>query len=168
MLIKTRFHNLLLLIASLSLCCASSVYANQTLTLGVYQYKTKESVIQQYKPLAEYLSTALPDYEVDLKVYTSKEIINAVQRKQIDLLLVNPSLYEVLRQDILFNGITATQQKTYKGKVLDSLGGVIFSQKKSNIKDLNDLVGKKVAIPTFNNAGAYRVPLYEIYKAGVK
>ncbi|WP_158661018.1 EAL domain-containing protein [Thiomicrorhabdus sp. Milos-T2] len=162
-----QLKSLLLLLSWLSLICASSANANQTLTLGVYQYQSKESVTNQYTPLAKYLSDALPGYNVALKVYTSEEIIKAVHRKEVDLLFVNPNLYEVVRQEVLLNGVTATQQKIYNGQALASLGGVIFSQKQSGINTLQDLVGKTVAIPTFNNTGAYRVPLYEVYKAGI-
>ena len=144
------------------------VQASQKLVLGVYQYQTKDAVMEQYQDFANYLSNALPNHDIDLQVYSQKELLNAIQKNQVHLLLISPSLYEVVRSKITINGITATQQVDYDGHLLDQLGGVIFTQKNNKkVQKITDLVGQKIAIPSRNNTGAYRIPLYELYKADI-
>ncbi|WP_321325329.1 EAL domain-containing protein [Thiomicrorhabdus sp.] len=163
----TRITPYLFTLLSL-LIFVQEIQASQKLVLGVYQYQSKASVKEQYQDFANYLSNALPNYEVELKVYNQTELLNALKNKQLQMLLVNPNLYEVLRTKIDLNGVTATQQVLYDGQALDQLGGVIFT-KSSNpkIHQLSDLIHQRIAIPSKTNTGAYRVPLYEIYKAGI-
>lgn len=147
---------------------AQGVHASQKLVLGVYQYQAKASVQQQYQGFANYLSEALPNHDVELKVYTQEELISALQKNQIQLLLINPSLYVILRSQVALNGITATLQLFYGEQALDQLGGVIFTKKSNTeIQQLSDLVNQRIAIPLKHNTGAYRVPLYELYKAEI-
>ena len=159
-------------IALLALIVASfftqTAMATHKLVLGIYQYQSKESVQKQYQGFADYLSNALPNNQVELKVFTSAALIEAVRKKQVDLLLINPNLYQVLRNEVVLGGITATQQTLFKNHPLDSLGGVIFTKSNSpNIHNIKDLIGKKIAVPTLNNTGAYRIPIYELYKKGI-
>ncbi|BCN92288.1 hypothetical protein THMIRHAM_00730 [Thiomicrorhabdus immobilis] len=157
-----------LLILILAPVFTQAVSASQKLVLGVYQYQSIESVQNQYQALADYLSDTLPNHQVELKVYSSEALIEAARRKQVDLVLTNPNSFEILRTEVLLNGITATQQTLFNNQALDSLGGVIFTRNNaSTIQTLNDLPGKNIAIPTLNNTGAYRVPIYEIFKQGI-
>jgi len=144
------------------------VQASEKLVFGVYQYQAKESVKQQYQGLSDYLSNALPNHDVELKVFKPTQLLSAIQNNQVQLLLVNPNLYEILRIKAFLNGITATQQLIHEGHALDQLGGVIFTkQTNPKIHQLSDLKNQLIAIPSKSNTGAYRVPLYEIYKAGI-
>jgi len=147
---------------------AQGVQASEKLVLGVYQYQSKESVQNQYQEFANYLSDSLPNHDVELKVYNPTELLSALQNNQVQLLLVNPNLYEILRAKVSLNGITATQQLIHEGYALDQLGGVIFTKQSNNrIHQLTDLKNQRIAIPSKSNTGAYRVPLYEIYKADI-
>mgnify|MGYP000397994318 CR=1 FL=1 len=69
-----------------------SVYASQKLVLGVYQYQEKSSVQLQYQEFANYLADSLPNNDVELKVFSQEELLSALQQKQVQLLLVHPSL----------------------------------------------------------------------------
>ena len=145
-----------------------AVQASQKLVLGVYQYQSQESVQNQYQEFANYLSNSLPNNDVELKVYNPDRLLTALQNNQVHLLLVNPNLYEILRTKVSLNGITATQQLIHEGHALDQLGGVIFTkQTNKQIHQLSDLKNQSIAIPSKSNTGAYRVPLYEMYKAGI-
>jgi len=136
--------------------------------MGIYQYQSIESVTNQYQPFVNYLSEKLPEHHIELRVLNGKELRVAVRNKQINLLFVNPNLYEIIRSENEITGITATVQRVYHNQKLSSLGGVIFTQKDNeNIQTLQDLTASRIAIPSKNNTGAYRVPLYEVYKAGI-
>jgi len=144
------------------------VQAETTLVLGVYKYQAEQRVIEQYSGLARYLTNRIPGYEIQLKVMDADRLRQAVKSKQVDLLLVNPNLYEIIRNEVMLNGIAGTIQTLHNGQTFESLGGVIFSRSNLPIgKNLKALENKTVAIPTKNNTGAYRVPLYEAFKAGV-
>ncbi len=157
------FNSICLLFLSLQ------VQAAQNLVLGVYQYQSKDYVTQQYQGLANYLSAQLKDHGVELKVLNSRELINAVRNKQVDLLLANPYHYEVLRTEVALSGIAATIQVLHQNKPLDSLGGVIFTRaNNSSVNRLEDIIGKTIAIPSKKNSGGYLIPLYEAYKSGIK
>ncbi|WP_460186263.1 EAL domain-containing protein [Thiomicrorhabdus hydrogeniphila] len=158
----------IILILLISLVFSQESFASKKIVLGVYQYQSKASVEKQYQGFADYLNKSIPNYEIELKVYTQQELLTALQNKQIQLLLVNPNLYEILRTKVELNGITATQQILYKARALDHLGGVIFTKShNTHINQLSDLETQRIAIPSKSNTGAYRIPLYELYKAKI-
>jgi len=144
-----------------------AVQAEKTLVLGVYEYQAKQSVMAQYSGLAEHLSRQIPGHDIQLKVMAADVLREAVKNKQVDLLLVNPNLYEIIRNETSLNGIAGTLQTRHNGQTFESLGGVVFTKRDQTIDRLHDLENRVVAVPTKNNTGAYRVPLYEAFKAGV-
>ena len=155
----------------LSLACllfSQSVQASEKLVLGVFQYQSKEAVENQYQGFADYLSNALPNHDVELRVLNSVELLQGLQNNQLQLLLINPNLYQVLRTKSDLNGIIATQETKYGEQTFDQLGGVIFTQKTHHsVFKISDIINQRIAIPSKNNTGAYRVPLYEIHNAGI-
>jgi len=105
---------------------------------------------------------------LSLKFILKKPCLPPYKKKQIQLLLVNPNLYEILRTKVELNGITATQQTIFNGSALDQLGGAIFTKShNTQINQLSDLPKHRIAIPSKTNTGAFRIPLYELYKAGI-
>lgn len=157
-----------ILLSALVFCIPVSSWAEQTLNLGVYAYQSKTKTTQQYQGLSNYLSEQLPNYSVNLKILSPNEILDAVRNKQVDFILVNPNLHQIIRHEVKLNGITATQQKHYKDQTLNSLGGVIFSLKENHqIRQARDLIKAKIAIPSFSNTGAFRIPLHELHTQGI-
>ncbi|WP_168188927.1 EAL domain-containing protein [Thiomicrorhabdus sediminis] len=152
---KTVFFLYLLFLTSIT-------YAKDSIVFAVFQYRDEDKVVEQYEKLADYLSEKLDGVDVSLRVLDAKSMLDGVKNKQIDIIFVNPNLYELIRNETQLNGITATVQRSYKNQTMSSLGGVIFTRNDAKIANLYDLQGKKVAIASYNHAGGYRIPLYEL------
>nr|WP_243755342.1 diguanylate cyclase [Thiomicrorhabdus sp. 6S3-12] len=141
---------------------------SKTLTLGVYAYQSKEKTFQEFSPIADFLSRDIDGIEVKLVVMRNQEIRKAVRSGQVDMLLISPSLYEIIRHESFISGITATLERYRDGVGTSSLGGVIISRKGSKFKELKDLRKAKIAIPSESNSGAFRIPLYELVSSGIR
>lgn len=164
---RARILRQTLAFTTLSLIYLSS-HAQQTLTLGVYAYLTPEKVYQQYQPLADYLSNQLDDTEIQLSVLNHRGLRQALQQGKLDLLLINPSIYEIVRNENRLSGAIATLQTNHNHQPTAQLGGVMFTlANRQDIQNIADLSKKTIATPSFNNAGAYRIPVYEAQQEGI-
>ncbi|WP_024851936.1 EAL domain-containing protein [Hydrogenovibrio kuenenii] len=158
-----------LLISFLSWSAQAYSDSGESLTLGVYAYRDSAKVKQQYQPLVNYLNQNVSGFHIHLKVLGNTQLKRALRQQEVDLLLVNPSLYEVVRSENSLSGAIATIQHSRDGEATSSLGGVIFTlANRTDINSYKDLQNKVIAIPTTINMGAYSVPLYELKQAGLK
>ncbi|WP_130537824.1 EAL domain-containing protein [Thiomicrorhabdus indica] len=147
---------------------ATVAFAKEKIYLGFYAHQSKETIEQQYEPFFKYLSDSLPNHTIIPRILDAEHLKQAVRNNQINLLFINPNLYLELRHEMPLNGVIATVQRKHLGKELCCLGGVIFTRtKNSKINSLKDLEKSKVAVPSFSNTGAYRVPLYELHKNNI-
>lgn len=141
---------------------------SKELFLGVYAYREPAVIERQYQPLVDYLNANVKGFHIHLKVLNNEQLKRALRRHKVDLLLVNPSLYEIVRNENSLSGAIATIQHARDGKHTSSLGGVVFTQSdRQDIKQFKSLEHKTIAIPSTSNMGAYRIPLYELKNAGV-
>ncbi|WP_158236019.1 EAL domain-containing protein [Hydrogenovibrio sp. SC-1] len=144
---------------------AQADHAKSTINLAVFAHSNAEATIKRYQPLADYLSQQLPHHTVKLYAMDDSALRTAVQHNQIDLVLANPSLYQIIRHENALNNAIATVQTAYKGKHLNTFGGVIFSLSgREDIQSLNDLANKTIAIPSFRSSGAFSIPMAELAK----
>lgn len=142
--------------------------AENTLDLGVYSYRDNDLVQQQYQALTRYLDDALPEHSVRLHILNGDALQNAMLNNELDMLLLNPSLFEVIRHEHSLTGAIATVERLRNGVATSSLGGVIVTlSNQTAYRTLADLQHAKIAIPGRTNAGAYAAPLFEIKQAGV-
>jgi diguanylate cyclase (GGDEF)-like protein/PAS domain S-box-containing protein len=134
---------------------------------AIYAYEPKAEIERHYAALSDYLAQALNN-PVELQVLNAEEIQRAVLANRIDFMLVNPSLYEIIRNQNALISVIATVEREREGKKSEVLGGVIFTlNRPPNLERLQDMAGKTVAVPSFSNAGSFRLPLYEMHKAGM-
>ncbi|MBN2866851.1 MAG: EAL domain-containing protein [Thiotrichales bacterium] len=142
--------------------------AQQHLRLGIYAHLDEATMHQKFGPLVAFLNRELPDTTVTYEVLPADALRKAIQQNRFDLLLTNPSLYEIIRNENTLGGAIATLQLLKDQQVTTSLGGVIFIRSNhQRIKTLKDLERKRIAMPDFSNTGAYRVPLYELSRQKV-
>lgn len=139
------------------------------LVLGVYAYQEKQTVREQYQGLADYLSSSVSGTQVVLEVLDAKDLRQGVKDHRIDLILPNPSLYEVMRNENDLGGVLATVETlSSSGVATSQLGGVIFTHSdNSDVNALQDMVNQSIAIPGTSFTGAYRVPLFEVIQSGI-
>lgn len=141
----------------------------KTLRLGIYMHQGRAILEERYQPFIAYLKQALPDYQLEWGLYSPSDFKEALQKHELDLLFTNPSLYQLIRFENSLGAPIATAKRIRNGVVISSLGGTIFTlASHQRINQLEDLVRARIAIPTFSNTGAYRVPLYELHKIGIR
>lgn len=143
------------------------VYADNSLTLGVYQnFYEKHEVKKTFSPLAQFLSQRT-NQKIHLKVLNSNELITQVGNKQVDMLIVDPYHYLLLKTGNNIGGMLATLQTQYNNQKTDVMGGVIFTKFNSDITSLKNLAQHKIAIPSEKSTGAYLLPFNELRKQQV-
>ena len=157
-----------ILMALLLLFTTAQALAGQ-IALGVYAYQSKAKTLQEFAPIRDHLARNLPNTEVVLKALSSDELRQAARQGTVDVLIVNPNLYEIIRHENFIQGIVATLERTHNGIATSSLGGVIFTRANHpSIHELSDIdTHTQIAIPCTHNTGAYRIPLYELHKHGI-
>lgn len=149
--------------------CFSAVQASSTpLVFGAYKYQTEEVVTKEIGGLVKYLQKAT-GREIQLEVLNSEEFLQKVRNGALDVLWINPNLYEILRYEDFLTGIMVTTERTYKDIATTSLGGVIFSRADQALPNsLEALTAQmKIAVPSKMNTGAFRIPVYEFFKLGI-
>ena len=155
---------------TLSLLGAGTASAAETLTMGVLAYLPKSEILERYQPIADRLSKSLGDINIKLVPlsYDNNEIENALNRKELDLVLTNPSHYIKLKKTYKFIGPLVTQEVFEKGQPTAMMGGVIFTRAdRADIKGLPDIVGVQIASPDIRSLGGYQAQAYEMLKAGL-
>ena len=144
--------------------------ADRTLTMGVLAIQPKPAALARWQPLADYLSRSLDGYTIKLLVLDHQELQQALDQYQLDLVFSNASHLVQLRHQNALTGALAALVDLQDGVPVSSLGGVIFTRaERSDLQELQDLKGKKVA--AFSASGSlasYPAPIYELQKAGVR
>lgn len=143
--------------------------AKQQITLGIFAFRPPEILVRQYQPLADYLSEALGDTRVVLKVLTQNEIEEAINTQQLDMVFTNPSHYVQLRSQNPLSGALATLISKEDGQAVDQLGGVIIARHDNVRADaLAQLRSRVIGVPGTRFLGGYQTQAYELLQAGVR
>lgn len=139
------------------------------LTLGVLAFRTKPETMEQWQPLADYLSKAVPGKSVVLRALTYPELNAAIQGGEVDFVFTNPAHYIELRQRYGLSGALTTLTETYDGVPLNVFGGVIFAlSSRADIQQLADLREKRVAFVNSSSLGGYQSQVLEMLHAGIE
>jgi len=146
-----------------------SASASETLVLGIFAYRPREVLEPRFQPLADYLSAALNDARIELRVLKQDEIERALAENQLDLLFTNPSHYVMVRTRFSLTGALATLISLESGQATSQLGGVIIVQNASDgVQSLADLKGRKIAVPGTKYLGGYQTQMFELMQAGIR
>ncbi len=140
---------------------------NKEIHIGVLAFRPIEITMQQWQPTADYLNSKLPDYHFTITPLNYPDLDLAVNRRQFDFVLTNPEHYITIREDHGINAI-ATLMPSVKGHPLSKFGGVIFIRSdRADIKELNDLKGKIISVPTNQSLGGYSMQIWTLLKKGI-
>lgn len=127
------------------------------------------------KPFAEYLSKTL-DREVSVTLATDySTIVEAMSSGQVDIGIMPPAAYVQARdmgaaEAILTSQIGDMDLETglpIEGKLTNTFKGEVLVKSDSDIKELKDLKGKKIATLSPNSASGYIYPVAEMKEAGI-
>lgn len=154
---------IIVLLLILALMSFSSLSA-QNIKFGILPSKRPSQLMMTYKPLAYYVSKQI-GLEVKLKFYKSgdyTEVLTDLVMGDIDIAVLNAELYIKAKS----RRVTGIAVATEKGA--PTYHCCIVTQKNSDLKNLADLKGKKMAFVAPDAVGGYIVPTAMLKKAGVK
>lgn len=138
------------------------------LRLGVLAFRPKPDVIQKWQPLADYLNAQGLKQRFVLEALTYQELEEAVQRRQIDIVLTQPAHYVQLTYLVGLHSPLATLVEKEGEQHLERFGGAILRlTERSDLRELADIKGKRVAITQKSSLGGYLVQAYELQQAGI-
>ncbi|TVQ71285.1 MAG: EAL domain-containing protein [Oceanospirillales bacterium] len=176
--LRFKFLKPIALFGLLLILCFSSIphassYEHQLtdkhITLGIFAFRPKEILAQQYQPLADYLTEALGDTQVVIEVLTQDEIEDAILNQRLDLLFTNPSHYVQVRSRSPLSGALATLISKEDGQAVDHLGGVIISRYDNpDANELRQLRGSRIGVPGTRFLGGFQTQSYELRQVGVR
>lgn len=165
---NARRHSLLLVVVFVTECLATTVASpRETLTFGVFAYRSDVIIRERYEPLVHYLSEEV-GVEVKLEVLSQENMSRAVAANKLDFFLTNPSHFLLIRSERSLTGVLATQVRRSGGSSTASLGGVIFTTTgREDIRGLEDLRGKSIASPGVHFLGGFQAQVLELLDAGI-
>lgn len=162
-----------LLIIGLMLLCSAGLAADTPgeppLNLGVLAFRPLPETLQRWQPLQQELSRALDGREVRLLPASYEDLETLLADNKLDFVLTNPSHYIQLRHRNPLSGALATLLVEEQGHALSGFGGVILVPSEStDLHDLRDLRGKRLAAVGTSSLGGYQAQALEMMNAGLK
>jgi diguanylate cyclase (GGDEF)-like protein len=146
---------------------AANLLIADTLTFGVFAYKSTSKIIEEYQPIADHLSKEL-NSTIIIKALSQKDLEEQVTQEKIDIIATNPTHFLSLRYKGRTSGAIATEVKKYGTFFIPYLGGVIVTRSdRHDIRTLRDLKGKVIAIPGYKFLGGFQTQYYEFDKQGI-
>lgn len=162
------FALLLLLPARITLAApieeSTSVYR-----LAVLAFRDKESTLERWQPLADYLSASIKNAAFELSVYHNEEMEAVVAQGATDFVLTQPAQYVLLTYRHQLSSPLASLLNKEGSHLTDQFGGVIFTHSdRDDIASLKDVRGKKIAAASLTSLGAYQMQAFELLQQGIR
>jgi len=139
----------------------------QTLTFGIFTYRSAEKIVDEYQPIADHISKEL-NISIVIKPLSQENLEEEVRAGNIDIIATNPTHYISLQKQGKTTGPIATLIKRYGEVITPYLGGVIITHVNSGIDSIEALRNKVIAIPGKKFLGGYQTQSYELFKAGLE
>ncbi|HBO84101.1 MAG TPA: phosphonate ABC transporter substrate-binding protein [Deltaproteobacteria bacterium] len=120
---------------------------------------------EKYQPLMDYLSENTP-YRFELKLgWDYKDIINYLKNGSADIALLGAATYLEAKKEFdvmpILASLDSDRMPTYRS-------AIVTRKDNNDIISLSDLKGKTFAFASRRSTSGYLVPLYYLYKAGVR
>lgn len=157
------------LLLILLLLLAVPVWGGEPVRIGVLATRPKPMVMAQWQPLAVKLKQKIPARDFVIEAMTFAELETAVSSRNLEFVLTNPGDYVMLAQHYGLSSPLATLISLADGQPQHAFGGVIITRSdRDDIKRLEDVRGKRVAMTGFESMGAYQMQAYELALKGVR
>ena len=162
------FITALLTISLFSCLSAQAVLAdNDVVKIGVLAKRGPELCLEKWSLTGEYLSHKIPGKKFEILPLDFDQVFSAVEKGEVDFILVNPSIYVELESRFRVNRI-ATLKNKVKDAVSTEFGGVIVLKKqREDILQLKDLKGKAVIAVSEKSFGGFIMAWLELKQAGI-
>ena len=121
---------------------------------------------EKYQPLMDYLSENTP-YRFELKLgWDYRDVINYLKNGSADIALLGAATYLEAKKEFnvmpILTPLASDRTPIYRSAI------VTRKDNNNDITNLSDLKGKTFAFASRRSTSGYLVPLYYIYKAGVR
>jgi signal transduction histidine kinase len=147
---------------------AAPLVAGESLTVGVLAFRNEAQTTAQWKPLETYLNTTVPAFTFTVKALNLKDLREAINRRQVDMVITQPAEYVRLTHENGLSAPLATLLNIDKGKPVRVFGGTIVARADAaNINSIHDLKGKKAVFASKENFAAYQLQAYSLKKANI-
>jgi len=156
------------LVIGLIMFCFSSLslfppcHAAREIRLGILAKRGYQAAMERWGPFAQYLSKKVG---TDVKVVPVNffQLPEYVSHDKVDLVIANQKFYVSLKK---MYGIRAI------GTLITAsggpyMGGVIFTSRKSRIRNINQIRGKKVGAVSLGSAGGFLIEAYDLLLKGI-
>lgn len=127
-----------------------------TYVIGVLALNSYAEAVEQWQPLANYLTQQLPGLRFQIEPLEFTEVIGATEAKKIDFLIVNPAFFSLVESQFSVYAI-ATLQRQINHTQMSSFGGVVFSRLGVNVEQVAKLHQEQIAAVAPYSLGGYLV-----------
>jgi signal transduction histidine kinase len=141
--------------------------ADQVVKIGILALRGKDNTHLKWDETAKYLTHSILGFNFKIIPLNFSEIDSALEKKEIDFLLVNSSIYVKMEYKYQIGRIATLKRKTYKNEAVSIFGGVIFTKSTNkDINSFNDFKGKNFAAVDKTSFGGWHMAWYEMEKNG--
>ncbi|MEA3373823.1 MAG: sensor histidine kinase [Campylobacterota bacterium] len=144
-----------------------SLFAVETVRVGVLAKRGSAITVEKWSATAEYLSREVDGYRFEIVPLGFEALYESVERNEIDFVLTNTAYYVELEYLYGVSRIATLKNISSQGDVLTSFGGVIFTKKDSGIKTLDDLKGKRFGAVNISSFGGWIMAEKELHNKGI-
>lgn len=162
---KVRFMSMII-VATLFLS-GSSVFAADTIKIGVLAKNGPVKCMKMWKATGDYLTTKISGQTIEIVPLDFDKVNPAIEKEDVHFFLVNSSMYVTAKVKYGASAV-ATMINSRQGKPLKSFGGVILtSVENDQINTLGDLRGNTFMAVKASSFGGWQMAYKEILDAGI-
>lgn len=144
-------------------------FAKKQVRVGILAKRGLHVTLQRWQRTIDYLNANLAEFYFILQPLDFSEIPLAIEKKEIDFILINPLLYIQMAHKYNISRIATLQTCCdMKTKPIKSFGSVIFTKVESQINSLEELKGKKIAAVDKNSFGGWILGYETLFDHGIK
>jgi len=159
---KELFLTFLSIFYFINIIFPSNIFsAEKELNFVVLANKGNQEALENWQPLAEYLKNKT-GYKINLIPYNFLQIEASLKNKTADILLTNPNYFVMFQKRYSVKPVATLKTGEYP-----YLCGVIVAHKNSNIKKLDDIEGKKIAVVSRESAFGYLAQTALLLEKGI-
>lgn len=154
----------------LGLSLTQSWATNQPpLIIGLLAFEPKEIAQTRWQPLENKINRQLQGIQVNIRPLNYQELNQAVAQREIDFVFTNSGHFIQLSHSSGLSSPLVSLIKYDKGLALRGFGGVIMVKNdRTDILELQDLRGQRIATPSKESFGGYMVQAYELMNIGLR
>ena len=172
---KSILRIALLLLLTASIFCLPLIYAtsvqaeDKSVKIGVLAKRGMDYCRQKWTPTADYLGDHIAGHSFAIVPLSFEQIVTAVEKQEVDFILVNPGFYVVLEVRRSIERIVTLVNKDADGRpTIDFAGAIVTLAARDDIKTLPDLVGKRFVSTNLKSFGGWQMVKLELLQNGIR